>query len=105
MLKSITVNHTGRDFFGQYEMRSDTISNPEERHIAKALDAVNRGDLYAHFNYSDGSGDCVYRDGLDAEQGTWTFVHSRSWNSKDAPERISPRAARARIRAAIAEEA
>lgn len=101
MLESITVNYEARDFFGSMELRSDTCNYPRADDVNRALRAVTRGGVYAHFNYGGGSSDCVYVDGVDEEQGTWTLIHWVRGNSKDAPVRIAPSEARKRIRAAI----
>ena len=101
MLKSITVNYEARDFFGSLELRSDTCHYPSADDVNRALRAVTRGGVYAHFEYGGGQRDCAYRDGVDEEQGTWTLIHWVRENSKDAPVRIDPREARKRIRAAI----
>lgn len=104
MLESITVNYDARDFFRSYEMRSDTKHGPSGADVHRALEAVKRGGYYVHFNYGGGRSDCVYMDGVDEEQGTWTLIHWESANGKDDPVRIDPREARKRIRAAIKEE-
>ena len=101
MLESITVNYEARDFFGNLELRSDTCHCPSGKDVDRALRAVTMGGVYAHFAYGDGQRDCAYRDGLDEEQGTWTLIHWVRDNSQDAPERVEPREARKRIRAAI----
>ena len=102
MLKSIRVNYEARDFFGQREMRSDGKDDPTEKDVEKAFKNVRRGDFYAHFNYADGTSDCVYADYSDLQDGTWTLIHSESWNSRDDPVRLSPREVRKRVRDAIA---
>ena len=101
MLEAITMNYEARDFFRCYEIRSDTKLKPSGVDVHRALEAVKRGGYYAHFTYSDGQSDCVYMDGVDEGQGTWTLIHWDSANSKDDPVRIDPREARKRIRAAI----
>ena len=82
MFKSITVNYSTRDFFGQHEFRSDTYHGPIDRDIVrKVLSAVQRNSwYYAHFNREDGSDECITQG---YEAGTFRLTHFDSWNSKD----------------------
>lgn len=82
MFKSITVNYDSRDFFGQYEFKSDTYDGHIDRAIVrKVLNAVQNNDgYYAHFSREDGSDECVVRG---YETGTLRHTHFDSWNSRD----------------------
>lgn len=82
MLTSITMNYDSRDFFGQYEFKSDTYEGIIDRAmIRKVVNAVqNHTGYYAHFNRDDGSDDCI-TSGM--EKGTFRLTHFDSWNSRD----------------------
>lgn len=96
MISSITVNYSGKDFFGQYESRSDTYHVSEwdgAEKVGKIIDKVMRkvseGGYYVHFTHEDGSNDCVYRNGDEPFNGIVTLRHSGAWNSENAPEQVS----------------
>lgn len=83
MITSITMNYDSRDFFGQYEFKSDTYYGPiDKKLVCKVLGAVRRNSgYYAHFNRDDGSSECITRG---YAKDTLRHTHFGAWNSQDA---------------------
>ena len=102
MIESITVNYECRDFFGKTVMRSDECWRPLRGDVERSLGGVRNG-AYVHFHYGDGSHDCLYADAAAREAGRWWEIHWDRWNSKDDPRLVSPREARAAVRAHLEE--
>lgn len=89
MFTSITVNYSARDFFGQWEGRSDDYCGPVDRALVrKVLNAVAKGGYYAHFMREDTSDECVYLEGEQEDGCVLTWVHFDSVFSEDEPRRI-----------------
>lgn len=102
MFNGIRVNYEGRDFFGNYVARSDRYDGRVDARLAdKVLRGVMKGGMYAHFTRDDGTDECVYMEGGALGDGMLTLVHFNAWNSKDAPEKLTVRDFKARIRAEL----
>lgn len=88
MFSSITINYSGRDFFGQYEARSDEYCGTIDKAvIRKVLKAVEKGGYYAHFTREDTSDECVYL-AESAKGSPLVWVHFDSAYSQDEPRVI-----------------
>lgn len=103
MIKTITINYTTRDFFGNEKLNRDKLGyNLTPQVVDKVCKAVASGKAHAaHFIHDDGQVDGIWREFDDVEPGQVTWRHEYSEWRTDAPTKTTIREFKRKMKAEL----
>ena len=103
MIKTISINYTTRDFFGNEKLNSDKLSyNLTPKVVDKVCRAVSDGKAHAaHFIHDDGQVDGIWRDWDDVEPGQVTWRHDYTEWNRDEPTKVTVREFKRKMKAEL----